>query len=81
MVRRARAGGGWGGGTGRSGDGGESYTAQWVIKLIVKMIEPYGGRVFDPCCGSSGGSIRFRSLCWPTAPSVWMVAGGDQRVG
>jgi type I restriction enzyme M protein len=42
--------------------GGEFYTASCVVKLLVEMIEPYGGRVFDPCCGSGGmfvQSIRF----------------------
>jgi type I restriction enzyme M protein len=34
--------------------GGEFYTAQSVVKLLVEMIEPYKGRVFDPCCGSGG---------------------------
>jgi type I restriction enzyme M protein len=34
--------------------GGEFYTPQCVVKLLVEMIEPYKGRVFDPCCGSGG---------------------------
>ncbi len=34
--------------------GGEFYTPQCVVKLLVRMIEPYKGRVFDPCCGSGG---------------------------
>ncbi|MCK4825418.1 SAM-dependent DNA methyltransferase, partial [bacterium] len=32
--------------------GGEFYTPQCVVKLLVRMIEPYKGRVYDPCCGS-----------------------------
>ncbi|MEW6715422.1 MAG: class I SAM-dependent DNA methyltransferase, partial [Nitrospirota bacterium] len=34
--------------------GGEFYTPQSVVKLLVEMIEPYKGRVYDPCCGSGG---------------------------
>lgn len=34
--------------------GGEFYTPQAVVKLLVEMIEPYKGRVYDPCCGSGG---------------------------
>src|SRR5256712_11136884 len=33
--------------------GGEFYTPRSVVKLLVEMIEPYNGRVYDPCCGSS----------------------------
>jgi type I restriction enzyme M protein len=38
--------------------GGEFYTPQCVVKLLVEMIEPYAGRVFDPCCGSGGMFIQ-----------------------
>jgi len=34
--------------------GGEFYTPRCVVKLLVEMLEPYKGRVYDPCCGSSG---------------------------
>src|SRR5664280_2832639 len=34
--------------------GGQFYTPRSVVKLLVKMLEPYEGRVFDPCCGSGG---------------------------
>ena len=33
---------------------GEFYTPRCVVKLLVEMLEPYKGRVYDPCCGSSG---------------------------
>ena len=36
--------------------GGEFYTPRCVVKLLVEMLEPYRGRVYDPCCGSSGTS-------------------------
>jgi len=42
--------------------GGEFYTPQHVVRLLVEMIEPFDGRVYDPCCGSGGmfvQSVRF----------------------
>ena len=38
--------------------GGEFYTARSVVKLLVAMLEPYRGRVYDPCCGSSGMFVQ-----------------------
>ncbi len=38
--------------------GGEFYTPQCIVKLLVRMIEPYKGRVFDPCCGSGGMFVQ-----------------------
>jgi type I restriction enzyme M protein len=38
--------------------GGQFYTAQSVVKLLVELIEPYKGRVFDPCCGSGGMFVQ-----------------------
>jgi type I restriction enzyme M protein len=38
--------------------GGEFYTPRSVVKLLVEMIEPYSGRVYDPCCGSSGMFVQ-----------------------
>ena len=34
--------------------GGQFYTPASIVKLLVEMIEPYKGRVYDPCCGSGG---------------------------
>jgi type I restriction enzyme M protein len=34
--------------------GGQFYTPKSIVRLMVGMIEPYKGRVFDPCCGSGG---------------------------
>ena len=42
--------------------GGQFYTPRSIVKLLVEMLEPYNGRVFDPCCGSGGmfvQSIKF----------------------
>jgi type I restriction enzyme M protein len=41
---------------GRSG--GEFYTPRPVVRLLVEMIEPFKGRVFDPACGSGGMFVQ-----------------------
>jgi type I restriction enzyme M protein len=38
--------------------GGEFYTPRSVVRLLVEMIEPYSGRVYDPCCGSGGMFVQ-----------------------
>jgi len=38
--------------------GGEFYTPRCVVRLLVEMIEPYRGRVYDPCCGSAGMFVQ-----------------------
>jgi type I restriction enzyme M protein len=38
--------------------GGEFYTPRSVVNLLVRMIEPYQGRVYDPCCGSGGMFVQ-----------------------
>ncbi|MDL2410429.1 class I SAM-dependent DNA methyltransferase [Rhizobium calliandrae] len=38
--------------------GGEFYTPQSVVGVIVGMLEPYKGRVYDPCCGSGGMFVQ-----------------------
>ena len=38
--------------------GGQFYTPEPIVKLLVEMLEPYNGRVFDPCCGSGGMFVQ-----------------------
>lgn len=38
--------------------GGEFYTPQSIVRLLVEMLEPYAGRVYDPCCGSGGMFVQ-----------------------
>lgn len=38
--------------------GGQFYTPQSIVKLLVEMLEPYQGRVYDPCCGSGGMFVQ-----------------------
>jgi type I restriction enzyme M protein len=37
---------------------GQFYTPRAVVKLLIEMIEPYKGRVYDPCCGSGGMFVQ-----------------------
>ncbi|MHC6203635.1 type I restriction-modification system subunit M [Breznakiellaceae bacterium SP9] len=38
--------------------GGQFYTPRCVVQLLVEMLEPYEGRVLDPCCGSGGMFVQ-----------------------
>ncbi len=38
--------------------GGEFYTPKSIVSLIVEMLEPFEGRVYDPCCGSGGFFVQ-----------------------
>ena len=48
--------GGFAGAEGKRG--GEFYTPRSVVQLLVEMLEPYKGRVYDPCCGSGGMFVQ-----------------------
>lgn len=41
---------------GRSG--GEFYTPTSIVRVLVEMLEPYEGKVYDPCCGSGGMFVQ-----------------------
>jgi len=38
--------------------GGQFYTPQSVVRVLVEMLAPYKGRVYDPCCGSGGMFVQ-----------------------
>ena len=38
--------------------GGDFYTPKCVVNLIAEMIEPYKGKIYDPCCGSGGMFVQ-----------------------
>ncbi len=38
--------------------GGEFFTPRSIVRLLVEMLEPYDGRVYDPCCGSAGMFVQ-----------------------
>ena len=37
---------------------GEFYTPKTIVNLIAEMIEPYEGKIYDPCCGSGGMFVQ-----------------------
>ena len=39
-------------------NGGQFYTPGCIVKLLVEMLEPYEGRILDPCCGSGGMFVQ-----------------------
>jgi len=39
-------------------DAGAFYTPRWVVRLLVEMLEPFKGRVYDPACGSGGMFVQ-----------------------
>ncbi len=38
--------------------GGQFYTPRSVVRVLVEMLEPYQGRIYDPCCGSGGMFVQ-----------------------
>jgi type I restriction enzyme M protein len=38
--------------------GGEQYTPRCMVSLMVEMIEPFRGRIYDPCCGTGGFYVQ-----------------------
>ncbi len=42
--------------------GGEFYTPRSVVRLLVEMLEPYDGKVYDPCCGSAGMFVQSKEF-------------------
>ena len=57
--------------------GGEFYTPRCVVRLLVEMLEPYRGRVYDPCCGSSGMFVQ--SVDFIRAHATGNSNGGKTR--
>jgi type I restriction enzyme M protein len=51
--------------------GGEFFTPRSIVRLLVEMIEPYEGRVYDPCCGSGGMFVQSEKFV--------QAHGGTQR--
>ena len=59
--------------------GGEFYTPRCVVKLLVEMLEPYRGRVYDLCCGSSGMFVQSVAIALQMSESaaVDVTRGAD----
>jgi type I restriction enzyme M protein len=54
--------------------GGEFYTPRCVVKLLVRMIEPYKGIVYDPCCGSGGMFVQSEKFVKEHGGSIGDIA-------
>jgi len=54
--------------------GGEFFTPQSVVKLLVEMLEPYKGRIYDPCCGSGGMFVQSEKFVEAHGGSVHDIA-------
>jgi type I restriction enzyme M protein len=61
--------------------GGEFYTPRCVVKLLVEMLEPYKGRVYDPCCGSSGMFVQSVEFIRAHAGGNGNLPAGRQAAG
>ena len=42
--------------------GGEFFTPSCVVRTLVEVLQPFKGRVYDPCCGSGGCLFRLQNL-------------------
>lgn len=56
--------------------GGEFYTPQCVVRLLVEMLEPFSGRIYDPCCGSGGMFVQAKRFVEAHASSNGNGSGG-----
>ncbi len=45
-----------------AGKGGEFFTPPCIVKILVEVIQPYRGRIYDPCCGSGGMFVQSRKF-------------------
>jgi type I restriction enzyme M protein len=59
--------------------GGQFYTPRSVVRVLVEMLAPYSGRVFDPCCGSGGMFVQ--SLKFIEAHKSGNGNGGPHGLG
>jgi len=57
--------------------GGQFYTPRCVVQLLVEMLAPYRGRVYDPCCGSGGMFVQ--SVKFVEAHATGNGNGGKAR--
>lgn len=54
--------------------GGQFYTPACIVKVLVEMIEPYKGRIFDPCCGSGGMFVQSEKFVEAHGGSIGDIA-------
>lgn len=63
--------------------GGEFYTPSSLVRLIVEIIEPYHGRIFDPACGSGGMFVHSANFVrsHQKSPEKEIAVYGTEKVG
>ncbi|EOG8018446.1 TPA: SAM-dependent DNA methyltransferase [Enterobacter ludwigii] len=54
--------------------GGEFYTPRSVVRVLVEMLEPYLGRVYDPCCGSGGMFVQSEKFVYEHGGRIGDIA-------
>jgi len=59
--------------------GGEFYTPRSVVRVLVEMLEPYSGRVYDPCCGSGGMFVQSEKFVQEHGGRIGDTAAPVQR--
>ena len=57
--------------------GGQFYTPRSVVELLVNMLEPYKGRVLDPCCGSGGMFVQSEKFVKEHQGIINDISGGE----
>ena len=60
--------------------GGEFFTPRSVVRLMVEIIEPHGGTVFDPACGSGGMFVQSADFIAAAPQGAGGTGHGHQRV-
>jgi type I restriction enzyme M protein len=60
--------------------GGEFYTPSPVVRLLVEMLEPFKGRVYDPCCGSGGMFVQSEKFVESHGGSAYDIAVYGQEL-
>jgi len=54
--------------------GGEFYTPRSVVRVMVEMLQPFKGRVYDPCCGSGGMFVQSEQFIQPHGGRIGDIA-------
>ena len=60
-------------------NGGQFYTPQCVVRLLVAMLAPYKGRVLDPCCGSGGMFVSSERFVEAHGGRIWVESAPPAR--
>jgi len=64
--------------------GGQFYTPRCVVQVLVAMLQPYKGRVYDPCCGAPRGAVKIipeRKGGKPVGSAVYLNAAEAYPAG